>query len=201
MYLPPLLAASLPSVDPHASVTLGTEAAAYQCRLLPTGQVSAVELLQGANGVGSPWIQSLGQHIESWRFGGMRIGPMGLPASPASSGVLVAALIRPPALYLNQTISSPTPVHRDRRWPEVPFASRIVVPEFPIRAQFGGATLMEIAINPLGAVIDARLRLIGEGFQDVSLVAARQWSFEPARIAGRPVASRAFIVYVFPTPL
>jgi TonB family protein len=127
--------------------------------------------------------------VRKWRF---------VPAPAGASRVLVAAVFRPP------TINSPAlgePIRDIAAGSgETPFPISVAVPPFPPRARDPGVVLVEADVAATGAVVNVRVVRSAPPFDGPARDAVRQWTFRPARIAGNPVRSFAYILFGFPIP-
>ncbi len=92
----------------------------------------------------------------------------------------------PPA----QDTSLPAPDHAP------PTPKHIRPPEYPVdafRKKVRGTVMVDILIGEEGEVAQAKVRLSVPGLDEAALACVRQWQFDPARVAGKPVAYFAHV--------
>ena len=75
------------------------------------------------------------------------------------------------------------------------------MPVYPADAIFDGVVLAEAQVGADGRIDRARLIRSTPVFSQAALDALRAWTFRPARVAGRPVASRVYVVFAFRQPV
>jgi TonB family protein len=61
--------------------------------------------------------------------------------------------------------------------------------------------LTEVTIGVDGGVTNTEVVQAADGFDEVALGAAHQWSFRPARVNGRFEETFAYIAFAFRTPI
>jgi len=69
-------------------------------------------------------------------------------------------------------------------------------PEYPedaFRKKARGTVVVDILIGEEGEVAHAKVRLSVPSLDDAALACARQWQFDPAKEAGKPVAFFAHV--------
>jgi TonB family protein len=99
-----------------------------------------------------------------------------LPALPAGAGDPVPPPPAPP-LYsaADRDVVPPVVVNQS-------------IPAFPGPVRRASAGVIEVVIDPTGAVASARmLETIGKRYDELALEATRKWQYEPARLSGTPV--------------
>ena len=113
--------------------------------------------------------------------------------------ILVAAVIRPPALY-GPTLGEPP---RDvAPGPDrIPFPVATVLPPYPPLARASGVVLVEARVDRAGVVIETTVRRSAPPFDEAACAAVRQWRFRPAVAGGQAVSSVAYVLLGFPTPV
>ncbi len=150
------------------------------------GVVSYAAALAGEG----PFAASARQAVSAWRF------------EPAASGTaLVVVCYRRPELFA--VGSPPVQVLSPRgSGPRLPFPTEVVEPAYPPDAIAAGSVVLHLEISADGAVRSADVvRRLG-GLTQTSVEAVRRWRFAPAHDSrGRPVASEAYAVLVFRTPV
>jgi len=118
---------------------------------------------------------------------------------PVDAHVLVAAMYRPP------TLNGPTlgDEPRDQGAPSDAVAAALLsaMPVYPADAVSDGMVLTEAQVGT-----DGRIERIGAlradpPFDRPALDALRSWTFRPARVAGRPVAARVYVIFAFRQPV
>ena len=116
------------------------------------------------------------------------------------STVLVAGVFRPPAL-LNAPVLGGPPKDVASASDTTPFPTAPMVPPFPPRALFDGLVLVEVRVDPVGAVTDATVLRSAPPFDEPALDAARRWTFRPTHLHGRPIGTFAYLVFGFRQPV
>jgi len=173
--------------------------------LLPTMAVGGGEVLfdVAVNARGSvdhvtplrltpPFTELFADAVREWTFRPAK--DLGLPA-PAH--VLVAVLVRPPALMVPSTLGEqPRDVAAPR--PELPFPLSIVAPPHPPNAHRSGVVVVEARIDARGRVTGAQVVHPAPPFNGAATDAAWQWTFTPARLRDTPVPSVAYLAFGFP---
>ena len=168
----------------------------------PDGRVTAVKTLRTTPG----FTDLVGRAVRGWQFlpAEVEVDPQpGKPPTPRprqriASKVLVAAAFRPPVLIGPTLGEVPKDVASESD--ETPFPLTTSMPPFPPLALFSGVVLVEVQVNPNGAVGGATVVRSFPPFDDVAQAAARQWSFRPARVRGMSVSTRAYIMFGFQPP-
>jgi len=142
-----------------------------------------------------PFSELFADAVRGWTFRPAK--DLGLPA-PAH--VLVAVLVRPPALTIPSTLGEqPRDVAPAR--PELPFPLSLVVPPHPPNAHRSGVVLVEARIDVRGHVTAAQVVRPAPPFNSAASDAAWQWTFTPARLRGTPIPSVAYLAFGFPEPV
>ncbi|MEZ5065518.1 MAG: energy transducer TonB [bacterium] len=98
-------------------------------------------------------------------------------------------------------LSAPVPIgprgETFRVFEQAPKLRRAEDPEYPELARAAGLegeVLLRISVDERGRVVDVvAVRSDGSAFADAALAAARRWTFDPARMSGRPVASTILV--------
>ncbi|MGE0455349.1 MAG: energy transducer TonB [Vicinamibacteria bacterium] len=140
-----------------------------------------------------PFSGPLEQAIAGWSFEAAREGGVA-----ALGHVLVAGLYRPAALLF----PAPTPpAAPPAGGGAAPVPRSVAVPPYPPNAMGDAQVLVEIEVGEDGGVVSTRVVGASSGFDGAALEAARGWRFTPALQAGRPVASRAYVVFGFRAPV
>lgn len=119
---------------------------------------------------------------------------------PVPSRVLVAAMFRPPVLY-NGPAPGAAAAPLAAASSDVPTPTERTPPVYPALAVADAVVLVEVLVGPDGRVHAASVTRGSPGFDEVSLTAARGWSFRPAQRNGQPVAAYAYLVFGFRRPL
>ena len=166
-----------------------------------TGAISVIKPLRETK----TFTERMTQSVKAWRF---KPAEKDIPTAQRKAGgpstervdtkVLVAGVFRRPSV-IGLTLGEPV---RDvaTASTEVPFPTSIVPPAYPPAALSPGVVLVEVQVNAIGGVSDARIRLASPGFDSVALSTARQWKFRPAKSAGANAPAVAYIVFGFPVP-
>jgi protein TonB len=160
--------------------------AACEVTLDENGAVVGADLVQDV----PPYGAQLNDAVRSWRFEPAREGDRRVGAR-----VLVLGLFRPP------TLSIPTPenpLYKTTQAPEeIPWPTYVAVPPYPANVVGSGKVIVETDVSDQGKVASARALGEASVFDSAALDAARQWTFRPASRSGRPIASRAYLVFSF----
>ena len=75
------------------------------------------------------------------------------------------------------------------------------MPRYPPLAREGGTVIVEVRVDSVGAVFDAKAVRRAPPFDELALAAARQWTFRPARVGVTAVDTLAYIVFAFRQPV
>ena len=164
------------------------------------GRVADVRVLRAT----PPFTEEVVAAVRGWQFlpaeddlagdaGGVR------RRIPVDAHVFVAAVYRPPTLN-GPTLGDPP---KDLANPSeaLPAALAWPMPVYPADAIFDGVVLAEAQVGADGRIDRARLIRSTPVFSQAALDALRAWTFRPARVAGRPVASRVYVVFAFRQPV
>jgi TonB family protein len=157
------------------------------------GAVVRAELVQDVPPYG---LQLREDILSSWRF-----EPARENGRPMGAHVLVLGLFLPPML---QMPAPERPLYKTTKAPEtLPWPTDVVVPPYPPNVIGSGKVIVETDVSEQGGVASARVLSPPGAFDAAALEAIRGWTFRPAALAGRPLASRAFLVvsFVGTTPL
>jgi TonB family protein len=146
-----------------------------------------------------PYTDLVVNAVKRWRFSSAAVTAAAGPPRPVPSGVLVAGIFRPPALY-DGTTAGEAPTSVGSPSPEIPIPARTVTPAYPVQALLDGVVIIEAAVTADGGVTDLKLIRSAGGFDPAALDAARQWTFRPALRDGRPVPAFAYLLFGFRQP-
>jgi len=148
-----------------------------------------------------PFTEAVAAAVQGWRFIPARdTDDPKKPLEAVASMVLVAAVFRPPTL-LNGPVAGDPPKEVGAASPATPFPGSVVVPAFPPKALASGLVMVEVDVDPSGAVTDARVLVSASGLDDAALDAARKWTFRPARLHGRAASAEAYLIFAFRQPV
>ena len=125
------------------------------------------------------------------------------PQPPRGEGAVSVQLVAPPPLLPPAWEATQSMALRDAK--EVRFAPprliRNIRPSYTedaMRARIQGTVTLEVVVLADGTVGAGRVaNSLHEGLDRAALVAARYWYFEPARIAGQAVATKAVVELSF----
>jgi outer membrane biosynthesis protein TonB len=76
----------------------------------------------------------------------------------------------------------------------------LVPPAYPSQSLFGGEVVLDALVDSGGRLVDIKVVRGESPFLEKALVAARTWTFFPARSDGRVVETRIGIAFQFPQP-
>ena len=152
------------------------------------GLVTAVTELR----VTPPYAQVFADAVGGWLF--RPALDLGLPAP---SHVMVAVLVRPPALVVPSTLGEPPRDVAVPR-PDIPVPISMVAPAQPPHALRSGVVLIEVRVDTGGRVTRVHVLHSAPPYDSAAQNAAGQWTFRAARLRGTPIASVAYIVFGFP---
>jgi TonB family protein len=156
-----------------------------------SGSVRDLKLLRGPRtGVGST-----SSTFASWRF-----QPASDETGTVSSHVLVTVLMRPPESFDQPALGQPA-IDLAPSNDELPYPTVMRRPRFPPNAQGSGVVLVELLIGVDGRVSSAAVVQGAPGFDREAMLTARDWVFRPARRAGEPVTSYAYVIFGFRQPV
>jgi TonB family protein len=152
------------------------------------GLVTAVTELR----VTPPFAQAFSDAVRGWLF--RPAMDLGLPAP---SHVMVAVIVRPPALVVPSTLGEPP---RDVAVPraDVPVPITMVPPAQPPHAQRSGVVLLEARIDTGGRVTRVHVLRSAPPYDSAAQDAAGKWTFRAARLRGTPIPSIAYLIFGFP---
>jgi TonB family protein len=160
--------------------------AACDVTLDERGAVVGVDVVQDV----APYGTQLSEAVRSWGF-----EPARANGRPVGARVLVLGLFRPPTLSV-QTPESPR--YKSTTAPEeIPWPTSAVLPPYPAHVVGSGKVVVEADVDDRGTVASARVLGSATAFDSAAVDTARQWVLRPAARAGRPVASRAFLIFSF----
>jgi TonB family protein len=194
-YRPPqLLRGDVPGSAPE---TVGFADAWFALSVNAGGTVEDIDTLRSSE----PLTSHLLLAVAGWTF-----EPAREDGKPVPSQVLVAALYRPPAMFNNPVIGTPS---KDVQAPsnEVAFPLTPTPPNYPANTMLppggsGHVVVVEVLVGERGDVQGAQIVSSTSGlFNETSLQAARQWKFRPARRDGLPVEGRAYLIFGFRQPV
>jgi TonB family protein len=153
-----------------------------------------------------PFTQSVLDALRGWRFQPAEEAIPRVPADPRSivirpvqSKVFVACVFRAPTLNAPTVGDPPNTVKSAAEDVAAPLST--VTPLHPPLALFDGTVLVQVTVDVNGKVVDATTVRSVAAFDQSALAAARQWTFRPARIHGRPEETFAYIVFTFRQPV
>jgi TonB family protein len=150
------------------------------------GAVVGADLVQDVPPYGTQLLEA----VKSWGF-----DPAREDGRPVGARVLVLGLFRPPTL----SVPAPeSPRYKSTTAPEeIPWPTSVALPPYPANVVGSGKVIVEADVADQGRVASARVLGSASAFDSAALGAARRWVFRPAARAGRPVASRAFLIFSF----
>jgi len=201
---PPRLEEGILPVAPDMLIAVSGGEVFLELSLSSKGTVSEMRVLRST----PPFTEVVLEAVRGWTFlpAERTIPPP--PGSstavarivPVESRVLVAFVFTRPAL-LRPTLGSSSPA--DIEAPTAAIAAPVdwPTPGFPPRALLSGTVLTRLTVDTAGNVADAEVVQPADGFTEVAMRAARQWSFRPARIDGRVEQTNAYVAYAFRPPL
>ena len=85
--------------------------------------------------------------------------------------------------------------------PAIPFPVDVVVPPYPTTAVGDGQVLIEVSVGSDGTVLDAHVIDARGPFAEAAFEAARGWRFRPGQHEGHPVATLAYLIFGFRSPV
>jgi TonB family protein len=139
-----------------------------------------------------PFTGMFANAVQGWSFRPAR--DLGI-YSP--SHVLVAVVVRPPALTFPSTHGEPP---QDVAVPraELPVPVTLAVPAYPPMAHRSGVVLIEARIDTAGHVTRVRVMQSAPPFDSAASEAAWRCTFRPARVRGTPAVSLVYLAFGFP---
>jgi TonB family protein len=152
------------------------------------GAVTAVTELR----VTPPFAQVFGDAVRGWLFRPARDLDL-----PAPSHVIVAVLVRPPAMMVPSTHGEP-PRDVSVPRPDVPVPISMIAPSQPPHALRSGVVLIEVRIDTGGRVTRVHVLQSAPPYDSAAQDAAGKWTFRPARVRDTVVPSVAYLVFGFP---
>ncbi len=127
---------------------------------------------------------------------------MRLSTSLVAHGLALALLIRSGPARAQPADAGPgTPAANELTPPVLKTHPEASYPPEALQKRIEGNVGLELDVDEAGQVSDARITSpAGHGFDEAALAAARQFVFEPARRAGRPIRSTVEFTYEFHLP-
>jgi TonB family protein len=147
----------------------------------PDGHVGTVTVLRAT----PPFTDLVAAAVRRWTF-----------SDGVAGNLLVAALIRPPALHGPTLGEQPHDVGSGSGRTPLPVAT--VTPSISPFAHSSGVVLVEARVDRGGAVTDVIVLQSAPPFDEAACAAVRLWTFRPARIGGAAVSSVAYVLLGFP---
>jgi len=187
-FTPPVLQSAALGPVPYGARAAGV--VVLEAEVDERGAVTAVRAVKTV----APFSEGLERDVRDWRF-----EPAREDLRTVRSRVLVAALVRPAALLFPAPGAPPTP---PTHVPEdIPYPVSVAVPPYPPNAVGDAAVIVETSVATDGSVDEAHVVSEPGGFDLAALEAARGWRFRAAHHDGRAVESRAYLVFVFRSPV
>jgi TonB family protein len=176
---------------------------AIEASISADGRVTGIARVRHA----APFTEALAAAVQGWQFAPAvdtatpRDRADGPPVrTPIASTVLVLGLFRPPALF-NGTLGTP-PAEVGRASEAVPYpVAPPPLPAFPANALMDGVVVVELSIDPSGAVAGTRLVHSSAAFDQAALDTVSYLRFRPAQLRGRPSPSFVYVVAAFRQPV
>jgi hypothetical protein len=170
-------------VSPPNTVTGGTVVASVS---LVAGADPRVTILSGEE----PFASSAREALTHWQF------QSGLKTNP----VLVVINFRQPALF--SVDASTREWEGDRPSESLPYPKTIAEPRYPVNALGEGSVVFKVDLAATGEIAKVEtVKQLG-GLTQAGREALKAWHFAPAKdAAGRAIASEAFVVFVFRSPV
>jgi outer membrane biosynthesis protein TonB len=198
-FLPARLRQGAP--PPLPALAVGGGQVVLQVAINRAGQVADVTPLVTT----PPFTELMVRAVRGWQFQAaedvVRAGgsTSTLSRESVESNVLVVGVFRPPALMGATFGEQPKQV---RVAPiDMAFPEKIDIPPYPVNAFNPGAVLVEARLDVDGKVVDASAVNAAPPFDAVAVTAAREATFRPAQVRGRPVAPRVYIIFGFAQPV
>lgn len=190
-------------IPPLPTLVTGGGQVALELTVTPDGRVGSATPLVTT----PPFTDFMVRAVHDWQFQPAEAeveAQRGAPASTRSrqrvaSKVLAVGVFRQPTL-VGPTIGE---IPKDVTPPsdEMAFPVNISTPPYPVTARDPGVVLVEVRIELDGRVGDAAALTAAPPFDALAVQAARESEFRPARVRGRPVMTRAYIVFGFAEPV
>ena len=176
-------------------LAVGGGQAFVEVSISPAGEVTSVATLRTT----PLHTEAVGAAVRRWRFKPAMRREDGLPApKPVASKALVAAHFTPPTLIAPTVGEVPKDVGTPSA--DVPLPVATVEPPYHPQALSAGVVLIEALVNEKGQVTAAAVLRSAPPFDEAALTAARQWRFRPSSVAGRAVATYAYLIFGFQQP-
>jgi TonB family protein len=139
-----------------------------------------------------PFTDLFAQAVRGWAFRPARDLGMAAP-----SHVLVAALVRPPALTVPSTLGSPA---QDLASPRADLCMPVttIMPVQTPMAQRSGVVLVEARVDTQGRVTRVAVVRSAAPFDTAATDAASKWTFTPAHLRDALIPSVVYLAFGFP---
>ncbi len=160
-----------------------------ELRIAPSGIVKEAIVIDDS----PPFTEEIKKVVRLWIF-----HPEREDGARVDGRVAVIALFRGPTLVGG---GSPPPERISSPSPEIPYPTSIATPAYPPRALYSGVVMLELEVDETGEVTHVEVLDDEEGFAPVAVETAGKFRFRPAKSDGRPVFSRALLIFGFPQPL
>jgi hypothetical protein len=190
-------------VPPLPALVTGGGQVALELTVNPGGRVAAVTTLVAT----PPFTDFMVRAVRDWQFQpaeaevetGRGTSRGTRSRQRVTSKVLAVGVFRQPTL-IGPTIGE-IPKGVAPPSDEMAFPVRISTPPYPVTARDPGVVLVEVRIDLDGRVGDAAALTAAPPFDALAVQAARESEFRPARVRGRPVMTRAYLVFGFAEPV
>jgi TonB family protein len=160
------------------------------------GGVRALEPLRGSE----PYTELVSGAVSGWRFSpATRI--TGTATERLASRVLVAAVFRPPAIFLQESAVEEQVRSGATTGDRAPWVRTSVTPPYPPNVAGDGVVLLEVDVGIAGEARGVRVVESAGGFDSAALQAVSRWTFEPARSGDQAVPSFVYVICGFRQPV
>ena len=138
--------------------------------------------------------------VRNWKF-----TPARVHAVATSSDIRIAFVFRPRVIYAGMPVFEPLlnsgdPSARSLVGYHPPGIQTVAYPDYPINAANVGAVAIRARINSAGKSDQIEVLRAFEPFTAFALEAIKKWTFETARLEGRPTTSSIVIAFVYSPP-
>jgi len=159
-----------------------------ELELAPSGIVIDALVLEDA----PPFSEAIAASATLWRFHPAKDAGAQVPTRVLVVGVFLPPVLMGGGVPSAETVASPSP--------EIPYPTATSIPTYPPQALYQGVAMVQVTIEPSGAVSEASMLSEDLGFDDIALEHAGRFRFRPARHDGRNVEAKALILFGFRQP-
>lgn len=107
------------------------------------------------------------------------------------------------AFFLVSAVAIGSARQRDKQAPprfDPPVVTSVVDAAYPLQSVASGTVVLEVSLDDTGAISDVRVVRAIPSLTEPAERSVRQWRFQPAKLDGKPVASKVPVAFSFVPP-